>query len=211
DVYGLGATMYELFSGHRPYEGEKSAEILARLLDSEPRPLRSLRTDIPPDLDTIVAKCMERDPERRYPSASGVAEDLGRFLDGEPIKARPATLRYRLGKKLRKNRALTATVVLLGLALLALAGFEWRAAWQARARARLTHRFGMEAKEIDGIMRYANLLPLHDTRRERALVRQRMQAITSTTADYGDLGSGAADYALGLGHLALQEYRAASE
>ena len=211
DVYGLGATMYELFSGHRPYEGEKSAEILARLLDSEPRPLRSLRTDIPPDLETIVAKCMERDPERRYGSASAVADDLRRFLDGEPIRARPATLRYRLGKKLRKNRALAAAVVLLGLALVALIAYEWRAAWQAGVRARLTHRLGMEAKEIDGIMRYANLLPLHDTRRERALVRQRMRDIAGGTADYGEVGAGAADYALGLGHLALQEYRAASE
>ncbi len=211
DVYGLGATMYELFSGRRPYEGEKSAEILARLLDSDPRRLRQIAPQVPSELETIVMKCLERDPQRRYADAWSVAQDLGRLLAGEPIEARPATLRYRLTKKLHKNLTWAVTAAVLGLLILGLAVSQWRSAWQARARAQLAHRFGMEAKEIESIMRYANLLPLHDTRRERALVRQRMDAIVRETPELGALGAGAADYALGLGHLALQEFRAAAE
>jgi eukaryotic-like serine/threonine-protein kinase len=209
DVYGLGATLYETLTGHRPYEGTRSAEILVRLLDTDPRPLLTVQPDLPVDLQTIVMKCLEREPARRYDSARALADDLGRFLEGEPIGARPATLSYRLAKKFRKNKALTIVLGASLAALLALGGWAVRNELRARERAALAHRYGLVAKEIEGVMRYGHLLPLHDIRREGDLVRKRMAQIRAEMVDQGDLGVGAARYALGRGHLALQEYEPA--
>jgi serine/threonine-protein kinase len=209
DVYGLGATLYEILSGRKPYEGERSAEIFAKLLETDPRPLLEYQPELPVDLQTIVMKCMERDPQRRYETARALHEDLGRFLDGEPIDARPATLTYRLGKKIRKNKTLSVVLAACLVLVIAVAALALRSEWQARKRSLLAQRYGLVAKEIEGVMRYGHLLPLHDTRREGALVRRRMALIRTEMVDEGDLAVGAARYALGRGHLALQEYQAA--
>ncbi len=209
DVYGLGATLYEILSGRKPYEGERSAEIFAKLLESDPRPLLEYEPGLPVDLQTIVMKCMERDPHRRYETARALHDDLGRFLDGEPIDARPATITYRLGKKIRKNKTLSIVLAASLVLVVAVAALALRGEWQARKRALLAQRYGLVAKEIEGVMRYGHLLPLHDTRREGAMVRQRMSVIRMEMVDQGDLAVGAGRYALGRGHLALQEYEPA--
>jgi len=209
DVYGLGATLYEVLSGKRPYEGERSAEILAQLMESEPKPLLALQPDLPVDLQTIVMKCLERDPVRRYDSARALSDDLGRFLEGEPIDARPATLTYRLAKKIRKNRTATVALAVAMIALIVVGAWALRNNWRARERTALAQRYGLVAKEIEGVMRYGHLLPLHDTRREGALVRQRMAQMRMEMVGEDEAATGAVRYALGRGHLALQEYEPA--
>jgi tetratricopeptide (TPR) repeat protein len=104
DVYGLGATLYALLAGAPPFEGPSRA--------GRPPSLREQCRDVPRDLELVVARCLEPDPERRYPSARALAEDLERFLAGEPVLAHPASLTYRLGKRLRRQRALAVGVVL---------------------------------------------------------------------------------------------------
>ncbi|HEX2253673.1 MAG TPA: serine/threonine-protein kinase [Thermoanaerobaculia bacterium] len=76
DVYGLGATLYELASGRRPFAAETREAMLTMTLQDEPRPLRELAPGVPPRLEAIVLRCLEKDPERRYGSASTVAEAL---------------------------------------------------------------------------------------------------------------------------------------
>ena len=142
DVYSLGVVLYELLGGQPPFTGANLARILVQLVQEDPRPLRQIAPTVPEDLETIVAKCLEKDPARRYESARDLAEDLERFLDGEPIRARPAGWAYRTGKRLRKNRALAAVSIAAVIALLALGLLSLRAQWQARERARLAQRFG---------------------------------------------------------------------
>ncbi|MDX2269873.1 MAG: serine/threonine-protein kinase [Bryobacter sp.] len=135
DVFSLGATLYELLSGKAPFP--------ARLTDSEAReapPLlravpAEIRRDIGPDLERIVEKSLRPAPAERYESAEQFASDLRRYLAGEPISARPLTLRYQLSRFVRRNRALTFSILLAVVALALGAGIAlWQRAEALRER-----------------------------------------------------------------------------
>src|ERR1700739_2041319 len=98
DVYGLGAVLYQLFTGHPPFAGGTTYETIKLLLDTEPRRPRLWNRKIDRDLSTICLKCLEKDPERRYSSALALAEDLERWLKHEPILARRTGI-FTRGKK----------------------------------------------------------------------------------------------------------------
>jgi len=120
DVFSLGVILYELLSEKRPFTGESQVEILLNLMDADPPPLRAIAPQVSRDLETVVMTCLEKDPERRYPSARSLADDLGRFLDGEPVEARPVGLGERLVRKSRKNPFTTAAIAAAALAVVAL-------------------------------------------------------------------------------------------
>ena len=96
DVYSLGATLYELLAGRPPFDSDSSLDVLVKLLNEEPVPVGSRHPQLPADVQTIVMKCLEKDPGNRYESARALADDLGRYLEGEPIRARASGLLGRL-------------------------------------------------------------------------------------------------------------------
>ncbi|MBA3651362.1 MAG: protein kinase, partial [Chthoniobacterales bacterium] len=117
DVYGLGAVLYQLLTGHPPFAGGTTYETIKLLLETEPRPPRLWNRKIDRDLSTICLKCLEKDPARRYSSALALAEDLEHWLKHEPIAARRTGFVTRSTKWMRRN----PTSALLAAALVALA------------------------------------------------------------------------------------------
>ena len=117
DVYGLGAVLYQLLTGHPPFAGGTSYETIRLLLETEPRQPRLLNPKIDRDLSTICLKCLEKDRKRRYSSAIALAEDLEHWLKHEPILARHTGIFIRCKKWVRRN----PTSALLAASMLALA------------------------------------------------------------------------------------------
>jgi len=123
DVYALGATLYEAVTGgRRPFEGGSVTDILTRVLLEDPLPPSSVDSDLPWELDAIVMKALEKSPAKRYQSAAELVEDLERFLDGLPIRARQASRGYRLRKWIGRRQKTVTALAAATLVLLAAGG-----------------------------------------------------------------------------------------
>lgn len=155
DVYSLGATLYELLTGKPPFRGKTAIETLRLVEEADLKPPRSIVSSVDPDLETIVLKCLERDPGSRYASAAGLADDLRRWLEGEAVLAtRPSPAR-RLRVFARRRRV---PVILAGCAILLAAASavvlpQWsrdrRAAEEARRRLEEASLYLPLEKELD--------------------------------------------------------------
>ncbi len=209
DVYGLGATLYKVLTGKTPFAGNPGMVVMHLVLEEEPPSPRRLVPSLPRDLETIVLKCLEKEPGRRYPSARALYEDLRRYLDDEPIEARRASWLYRLHRLARKHRAALAVATIAVILIVAALGSAIAERLRARAIADAAQRFGREVESLTWIQRASHQLPLHDVRAERELLRKRMQEIQEKMAGLGSAGEGPGLYALGRGHLALGEIEAA--
>jgi WD40 repeat protein len=122
DVYALGAVLYECLTGRPPFQAATPMDTVLQVLGDDPVPPSRLNSRLPRDLETVCLKCLQKEPKKRYASAEALAEDLRRFLAGEPILARPTGRVERAVKWARRRPAAAALVAVSLLAALALLG-----------------------------------------------------------------------------------------
>jgi tRNA A-37 threonylcarbamoyl transferase component Bud32 len=123
DVYSLGAMLYELLTGQPPFRGATAMATLHDVMEAEPTAPRRLKADVPPDLETICLKCLEKSPSARYPTARALAEDLDRFLKAEPIQARPASMVRKTVSWARRNPSILAALAAFVMVALSIGVF----------------------------------------------------------------------------------------
>ncbi len=123
DVYSLGAILYELLTGRPPFRESTAMSTLIEVLEAEPTAPRRLKADIPADLETICLKCLEKSPSARYSSARSLAEELDRFLSGDPIQARPASSVKKTVSWARRHPGVLAAAAALAIVALAIGVF----------------------------------------------------------------------------------------
>ncbi|MDP6479885.1 MAG: serine/threonine-protein kinase, partial [Phycisphaerales bacterium] len=135
DVYSLGVVLYELLTGARPYNLSHTSIIgAARMVQEDPAtPMSRIDRSLRGDLETIVARAMEKDPQRRYLSAAGLAADARRFLEGKPIEARPPSVAYLLRCFARRHRAIVAATAAVLVLLVTATIVSTSAYWQTDA------------------------------------------------------------------------------
>jgi tetratricopeptide (TPR) repeat protein len=127
DIYSLGATLYELLTLSPPFRGQSREQVLAQIVQNEPKAPRRLNNRVPVDLETICLKCMEKDPDRRYQTAGQLAEDLRRYVNRFAIAARRAGPVQRLVKWVRRRPAVAASLGIVILAVCAALAFAYQA------------------------------------------------------------------------------------
>jgi serine/threonine protein kinase len=154
DVYSLGAILYEMLTGRPPFQATTAADTVHQVITEEPVAPTRLQPRVPRDLETICLKCLEKDPQRRYASAQGLAEDLRRFQASEPIVARPASRAERFLKWARRRPALAALLGVIGVAaVIGLGGAIWYNTRLRAERDRAETNFHMALRAVDDLLR----------------------------------------------------------
>ena len=211
DVYSMGATLYEVVTGTPPFEGESSLTVLMQVLDREPPSPRQRRPDLPADLETIIMKCLEKDPARRYPTARALAEDLRRFLDGDPIQARPPSLTYRMKKIVYKHRVLATVIALAIVMVLGIGSWALWSRWRLNRQAEFAREFARAVGRIETRALLSYMMPPHDIRRDRREILAMLDRVRRRAETAGSLARGPAELAIGLGYMDLREWEKARD
>lgn len=211
DVYSLGVTFFEILCGRAPFEGEHPLEVLRAAAETEPPKPRSLNKDLPLDLETILLKALEKEPNARYDSAKALAQDFDRYLEGEPISARPPSLADRGRRWFRRNK-LAGGIAAVSLILLAgTGGWATLALVRGRAQARAARIFGAAGERIEVLLAKAYALPKHDVSRTEDEVRRTLVRLRADMERLGREAEGPGLLALGRAHRALGDLEEAHQ
>jgi len=184
DVFGLGATLYQLLAGHPPQQAPSLLALVQELSQGNWQPPPLPNPPFPEDLAWILRKALAPNPQDRYPSAGALAQDLQRFLRGEPVSAHPPTWSYALRGFFLTHRR---QVGLFSLALMVLAVFTvaGRAVWQARRQGELASRLQAEVAGVEERFRSVLTRPRHAITQERQALLAEVEKAAAAAAQAG--------------------------
>lgn len=195
DVYAVGAVLYQCLANQRPFEADTPQELMQRILRDDPVPLRRIDSSIARDLETIVEKCLEKDPARRYPNGAALAADLDRFLRDDPIaasRASPITKAIRKMKRRRTSALWVVVVVVLAGAALGAAYIDRKGKILESQKSAAIDRLDKDdpagaLERFDAIL--AEYPDEHDTRFERAELLLKLKRWNDAALDFEILAS----------------------
>jgi len=173
DVYALGAILYEALTGRPPFRADTPLNTLHQVMADDPVPPDRLQPGVPPDLATICLQCLHKEPHRRYHSAQALAADLRRFLNREPIQARPASLAGRAWKWARRRPVIAVLTCLLGTSLAALLLGNF---WYTGQLADLTAEARRQQADAESAVADVNR-QRGEIQRQAAILQQQQQAM----------------------------------
>ena len=211
DVYSIGCTLYECLLGRPPHAADSRMELLLKVTSEEPRPPRGFDRSIPADLESVVMRCLRKDPAERYPSAAELADDLEAVLEHRRVRAHRGGVTYLLHTLLRRSPTLSTVAALLLSATMVATGMWGRSEWRSARQAAAAQSFGAQVARLESLLWKERSLPVHDIGPAVAAVRARMEAIEAEIERRGEVAGAPGHLALGNAHLALGELDAAVE
>ena len=209
DVFSLGVVLYEVLADRKPFAARSALESMVIVLHGEAPPLGRVAPSLPVDLRAVVERCLEKRPGRRYPSARALAEDLDRWLRGQPVEARPVTVAERWLRKARQNPLAAALVSVALLLALVLGIWAWITEARAARRAEFARELGQTVERLESTLRLAHLSPAHDVRPTEARVEWEIEVIADRAESLPRSLQGPALYARARGLMALDHWREA--
>ncbi len=206
DIYSLGATFYHLICGKTPFDAQSIITAIYCAINKEPTSPRKISPAIPKDIEAIVLKCLEKNPDRRYQSARELADDLKRFLNGEPVLAQNPTFAYRFYKRVRKNKKFYLLLSLLIISILSALFIYFYNRILQEKRARLILEFDRKANEIENLLEIAYLLPPHSIAKRKNEVLKKIKALEEKIMELNEKEKAIGFFAMGKAYFYLGEY-----